>query len=113
MSMSVALFAEFLVQSQVVVRIQLRRFEQAADLHGPVAFRGLSIPQGLLALFRVELRVVSSKLLQRDEEVAQMCLESVEVVVVCKQANDEALDLNPASISLTVRVLHGRGNSLL
>lgn len=96
MSVSVALFpAKFLVQSQFVVPVQLCGLEQTAHFHGPVAFRSLSVPQGLLAFFRVELCVVSGELLQGDEEVPQMCLEPVEVVVVRKQANDETLNLDP------------------
>jgi hypothetical protein len=81
-------------QSELVVLVQIGRFEQAADLHRPLSLGFLGVGHLLLALFGEQLGVVAGELLELNEEVAQDDLELGEVVVVREEAVDEGLDLN-------------------
>lgn len=65
----------------------------------------LGFPLGFqLLLLKIKLCVVTSKLLQLNEEVASSKLELVDIAMVLAEKQDERLDLNPGSRRAPVRL---------
>lgn len=76
----------------------------------------MGFPLGFqLLLLKIKLGVVTSKLLQLNEEVTGSKLELVDIAMVLAEKKDERLDLNPGSRRAPVRQLDsklGKGYSL-
>jgi hypothetical protein len=81
------------VKSQLIV-VHLRRLQKTTNLHRTLALLLLGCIGRLLALFRKQLGVVTRELLQRNEEVSQNHLESVQVRVGGKQPVNERRNLS-------------------
>jgi hypothetical protein len=81
--------SELLSESQLIILVDFRRFQQPSDLRGSLA---LSLLGGLLSgfsIFGVEVGVVSREFLELDEEVSDVELEAAEVTAECEEAFDE------------------------
>lgn len=84
--------ANFLVKSQLVV-INLTRLEKTANLHGALSLLGFGFLSSLLTVLDEQLRIITSKLLELNQEVTQCELEAVDVVGLREQVCDELLNL--------------------
>ena len=103
--------SQFLLESQFFILVKLGRLEQASDPHGTLALCISGALLGLFAFLGVQLGVVAAKLLELDEEVAEMELESRQILVHIEEPIDERSDLRPATTTSVFRARKATGSS--
>lgn len=93
--------SELFLQSQlIIVGIQLRGFEKTTNFGETLSLSCLRRRLLLLLLLSIQLSIVTCKFFERDEEIAEVELESVGIIVKGEQSLNESLDLDSvASVS--------------